>query len=155
NLAGFPTTYSTTTYTESSPIIADIDGDGLRDILIGSEEKTIWAWNRNGTVLAGFPLTTSDAMRGAPTATDLDKDGKTDLIASGWDKTTYVWKFNTTWNAANAPWPRFHANLHNNGRLNFYVPTPVLEAKFAFTVADNRINLEWFVPEEAGGPFTV
>jgi hypothetical protein len=28
NLAGFPTTYSTTTYTESSPIIADIDGDG-------------------------------------------------------------------------------------------------------------------------------
>jgi hypothetical protein len=28
NLAGFPTTYSTVTYTESSPIIADIDGDG-------------------------------------------------------------------------------------------------------------------------------
>jgi hypothetical protein len=155
NLAGFPTTYSTTTYTESSPIIADIDGDGLRDILIGSEEKAIWAWNRNGTVLAGFPLTTSDAMRGVPQVCDLDKDGKVDLVAAGWDKTVYVWKFNTTWNAANAPWPRFHANLHNNGRLNFTVPTPVLGTKFDYRVASDRINLEWFVPAEAGSRFTV
>jgi hypothetical protein len=128
---------------------------GLRDILIGSEEKTIWAWNRNGTVLAGFPLTTSDAMRGVPQATDLDKDGKVDLVAAGWDKSVYVWKFNTTWNAANAPWPRFHANLHNNGRIGFSVPTPVMGTKFAFTVADDRINLEWFVPVEAGGRFSV
>jgi hypothetical protein len=155
NLAGFPTTYSTTTYTESSPIIADIDGDGLRDILIGSEEKAIWAWNRNGTVLAGFPLTTSDAMRSVPTVTDIDGDGKVDLVASGWDKNVYVWRFNTTWNAANAPWPRFHANLHNNGRLGFVVPTPVLGTKFVFTVAEDRINLEWYVPAEAGREFTV
>jgi len=155
NLAGFPTTYSTTTYTESSPVIADIDGDGLRDILIGSEEKTIWAWNRNGTVLAGFPLTTSDAMRSVPTVTDIDKDGKVDLVASGWDKNVYVWDFNSTWNAANAPWPRFHANLHNNGRLNFVVPTPVLGTTFMFTVANDRIHLEWDVPPEAGREFEV
>jgi hypothetical protein len=155
NLTGFPTTYSTTTYTESSPIIADIDNDGLRDILIGSEEKAIWAWNRNGTVIAGFPLTTNDAMRGVPTICDLDKDGKVELVAAGWDKSVYVWDFNFTWNAANAPWPRFHANLHNNGRLNYTVPTPVLGTKFNYTVADERIHLEWFVPVEAGTKFTV
>jgi hypothetical protein len=155
NLTGFPTTYSTTTYTESSPIIADIDNDGLRDILIGSEEKAIWAWNRNGTVIAGFPLTTNDAMRGVPMACDLDKNGKVNLVAAGWDKSVYVWDFNSNWNAANAPWPRFHANLHNNGRLNYIVPTPVLGTKFAYTVADDRVNLEWFVPVEAGTKFSV
>jgi hypothetical protein len=155
NLTGFPQTYSISTYTESSPIIADIDGDGLRDILIGSEEKAIWAWNRNGAVIAGFPLTTNDAMRGVPMLCDLDKNGKVNLVAAGWDKSVYVWDFNSTWNAANAPWPRFHANTHNNGRLNYTVPTPVLGTKFNYTVADERIHLEWFVPAEAGSEFTI
>jgi hypothetical protein len=155
DLPGFPTTYAASTYTESSPIIADIDGDGLRDVLIGSELKTIWAWNRNGVVIAGFPLATDDAMRGVPTLTDVDQDGGVDLVAAGWDKNVYVWDFMGTWNAANAPWPRFHANLHNNGRLGFVVPTPVQGARFSFTVAEKGIDLEWYVPAEAGRVFDV
>jgi hypothetical protein len=155
DLAGFPTTYAASTYTESSPIIADIDGDGLRDVLIGSEEKNIWAWNRNGVALAGFPLTTDDAMRSVPTAADVDQDGDVDLVAAGWDKGVYVWDFTGTWNATNAPWPRFHANLHNNGRLGYTVPTPVEGARFAFTVGEERIDLEWYVPVEAGRVFDV
>jgi hypothetical protein len=94
-------------------------------------------------------------MRGVPMACDLDKNGKVNLVAAGWDKSVYVWDFNSNWNAANAPWPRFHANLHNNGRLNYIVPTPVLGTKFAYTVADDRVNLEWFVPVEAGTKFSV
>ena len=155
NLAGFPTTYSASTYTESSPVIADIDGDGLRDILIGCEENKIWAWNRNAVLLPGFPLTTGDAMRSVPTITDIDADGKVDVIAAGWDKSVYVWDFNGTWNAANAPWPRFHANLHNNGRLGFVVPTPVTGAQFTFAMDEAAIHLDWMVPSEAGRLFTV
>ena len=33
------------------------------------------------------------------------------------------------------------------------MPTPVLGTKFIFTVADDRISLEWSVPVEAGIPF--
>jgi hypothetical protein len=155
-LPGFPVFYNTTgQWTESSPIIADFDGDGSPDILIGDETHYLHAFNLSGQPLAGFPLLTDDAMRGVPTAADVDGDGKVDLVASGWDKNVYVWDFNSTWNAANAPWPRFHANLHNNGRLGFTVPTPVLGTKFMFTVADDRINLEWDVPAEAGRQFTV
>ncbi len=155
DMAGFPVTYSTTTYTESSPVIADIDGDGLRDVLVGSEEKYIWAWNRNGIPLAGFPLSTGDAMRGVPTVTDVDQDGSVDLVAAGWDKMVHVWDFAGTWNPANAPWPRFHANLHNNGRLNFVVPTPVGGVSFSFARVSRGVELQWIVPEEAGGTFTV
>jgi hypothetical protein len=59
------------------------------------------------------------------------------------------------WNSANAPWPRFHANLHNNGRLGFVVPTPVLGARFMFTAGAEGIELEWNVPAEAGRLFDV
>jgi hypothetical protein len=155
DLAGFPATYSTITYTESSPVVADIDGDGLRDIALGGEDKYIWGWNRNGAVLAGFPLSTGDAMRGVPTITDLDQDGSVDLVAAGWDKTVYVWDFVGTWNEANAPWPRFHANLHNNGRVGYTVPTPVGGVSFSYARVERGLELQWIVPEAAGGEFTV
>jgi hypothetical protein len=155
-LAGFPVNYNTTgQLTESSPIIADIDGDGSPDIVIGDESHYIRAFNVSGQPLAGFPLFTDDSMRGVPQAADVDGDGKVDLVAASWDKNVYVWDFPSTWNAANAPWPRFHANLHNNGRVGFVVPTPVLGTKFSFTVAQDRVHLEWFVPAEAGHEFSV
>lgn len=155
-LPGFPVSYNTTgTYTESSPIIADFDGDGTPDILLGDETHYIRAFNILGQPLAGFPLLTDDAMRGVPQAADVDGDGHIDLVASGWDKNVYVWDFNANWSAANARWPRFHANLHNNGRVGFVVPTPVLGTTFMFTIAGERIHLEWHVPATAGRQFTV
>ena len=155
-LPGWPVTYSTTAiYTESSPVIADIDGDGSIDVLLGDESQYIRAWNLSGQLLPGFPLATGDAMRGVPTVTDLDQDGSVDLVAAGWDKTVYVWDFAGTWNPTNAPWPRFHANLHNNGRLNFVVPTPVGGVSFSFARVSRGMELQWIVPENAGGIFTV
>jgi len=150
DVAGFPVTYSNTTYTESSPVIADIDGDGLRDVLLGSEEKHIWAWNRAGGVLAGFPLSTADAMRSVPTVTDLDQDGFVNLVAAGWDKSVYVWDFAGVYNAANAVWPRFHANLHNNGRLNFVVPTPVGGVSFNVARVASGVSLQWIITDAVG-----
>ena len=155
-LPGFPVNYNVTgQWTESSPIVADFDGDGSPDIVIGDETHYIRGFSATGTTLAGFPLYTDDSMRSVPQAADIDGDGKLDLVAASWDKNVYVWKFNTAWNPAKSPWPRFHANLQNNGRIGFTVPTPVLGAKFSFTVAADRINLEWFVPVEAGGRFSV
>jgi len=155
-LPGFPVSYNTTGgYTESSPIIGDLDGDGAPDILIGDETKYIRAFSATGVPVAGFPVLTDDAMRGVPTVADVDNDGRLNLVASGWDKSVYVWDFNSTWNPAAAPWPRFHANLHNNGRIGFVVPTPVLGTKFSYAVIDDRIDLEWFVPAGAGREFSV
>jgi hypothetical protein len=154
-LTGWPVNYSTTTYSESSPIIVDLDGNGVPDIVMGDETQFIDAFNVGGQSIAGFPLATSDAMRGVPTAADVDQDGSVDLVAAGWDKNVYAWDFTATWNPATAPWPRFHANLHNNGRMGFVVPTPVRGVSFLFTRQAQGIELVWDVPMEAGSEFTV
>jgi hypothetical protein len=155
-LPGWPVTYSTTAiYSESSPVIADVDGDGSPDIVLGDESQFIRAWNVSGQMLAGFPLATGDALRSVPTVTDVDLDGSVDLVAAGWDKSVYVWDFTGTWNAANAPWPRFHGNLHNNGVLGYEVPTPVGGVSFSFARVARGVELQWIVPEMAGGVFQV
>ena len=154
-LTGWPKQYSSTTYTESSPIITDVDGDGNPDIVIGSESQFIMGWSATGQPLAGFPLKTDDAMRGVPQFADVDRDGDTDLIAAGWDKRIYVWDFSGVWNAAKAPWPRFHANTHNNGRIDFLVPTPVSGATFRYTALAKGLELVWTIPQNARGLFTV
>ncbi|MDH5268447.1 MAG: C25 family cysteine peptidase [Candidatus Krumholzibacteria bacterium] len=153
---GFPVNYSTLTYTESSPVIADVDGDGLLDVVIGSEEQSIWGWDRNGVVLDGFPLKTQDSMRGVPQLADVDLDGDTDLVAAGWDKNVYVWDFSGSWDDNAAPWPRFHANVHNNGRTGFTLPTPVGGASFRYAALGGGMELVWTVPLSAsGGLFNV
>lgn len=153
-LTGWPQSFGAT-YTESSPVIADMDGNGILDIVLGNETQSIRGWNASGVAIAGFPLTTEDAMRGVPTITDVDMNGTVDLVGAGWDRNVYIWDFSGTWNAANAPWPRFHANLHNNGRIGYVVPTPVESASFAYTVMDGGFELVWQVPLSAGTEFTV
>jgi hypothetical protein len=152
--AGFPVTFAST-YTESSPVIADISGDGLLDIIIGNETKSIWGFDRNGNVLDGFPLGTGDAMRAVPQVIDVDLDGDVDLVAAGWDKSLWVWDFAGSWNPANAPWPRFHANLHNNGLIGYEVPTPVLSASFSYAAGARGVELAWGIPPAVSGPFQI
>jgi hypothetical protein len=117
--------YSNTTYTESSPIVADVSGDGNPDILLGDEERYINGWDAGGNLLDGFPLATQDAVRGVPVATDLDGDGDIEVIVAGYDRTVYTWDFNQPFSEAASPWAEFHANSHRNGFFGYEVPTGI------------------------------
>jgi hypothetical protein len=127
DLPGWPVDYSTTTNSSSSPIVADISGDGAPDIILGDESKFINAWDVAGNLLDGFPLATQDAIRGTPAATDLDGDGDVEIIAAGYDRKVYVWDVDQPYDPDASPWPQFYANSHNNGRSGFYVATDVAD----------------------------
>jgi len=152
---GFPVVYTASGYTESSPVIADIDYDGFADILLGDESRYVNAWNRNGQPLAGFPLAIGDAVRATPVIADFDKDGNVDVIAVGWDKSVYVWDFPRMFDPLNAPWSKYHGNLYNDGNIATPLPTPVRDATFLFSALDGGFELAWQVPSAGESRFAV
>jgi hypothetical protein len=111
----------TFTDTESSPIVADFDGDGHSDIAFGGQDGVLRGWRRDGTELQGFPLSVGDFIRATPTAADVDGDGGLDLVFAGWDGTLYVWDFPVPFNAALAQWPSYLHDAQRTARYGFTV----------------------------------
>ncbi len=102
---------------ESSPIVADFSGDGIPDIVFGTEGGLLLGWDKNGNDLAGFPLVVNDFVRSTPYADDVDGDGDIDLVFSSWNRNAYVWDFPAAWNATAAQWPTV---MHDNQRSGYY-----------------------------------
>jgi hypothetical protein len=98
-LDGFP--FSTTQNIESSPAIGDINGDGSPDIVFGtgdfnencgqkSDGKKVYAIDRFGKLLPGWPVTTNANMINSPALGDLDNDGTPEVVIHTND-TLYAW----------------------------------------------------------------
>ncbi len=72
----------------SGPVVADLSGDGNRDIIFATQTK-IYALSRSGAVLDGFPVSTigsealspnANRITGSIAVADLDGDGKPEII---------------------------------------------------------------------------
>ncbi len=106
DLAGWP---QKTTYPGfSSPALADLDGDGDMEIIIGSGDpfkKTsddidgvgqVYAWHHNGSLVSGWPVSPKNVRNqdanifSSPTVADVDGDGGLEvLFTTIWDINIY------------------------------------------------------------------
>jgi len=102
---------------ESSPVVADINGDGFNDIVCGGEDSQLTALSgADGSVLPGFPIQLGGEVRGTPALADVDKDGKTEIVLAGWDKNIYVWDYDFPFSPGKTPpWPQFHHDARRTG----------------------------------------
>ena len=85
NLPGWPQTVPQ--YSESAPAIGDIDGDGQMEIVLGSGDVPnggvpgeIYAFEFDGSVLPGFPITTGYGADTPVTIYDIDMNGEKDIL---------------------------------------------------------------------------
>jgi hypothetical protein len=94
----------------SSPAIADLNGDGSLEIVIGAgstamvNDQTkggVIVLNANGTVKANWPKLSADenaptgnpdTVYATPALGDLTGDGQLEIVATGFDKRIYVWR---------------------------------------------------------------
>ncbi len=71
--------------TQSAPSFGDIDGDGEGELvvttLLGTSQGSIYAWHKDGTLVAGFPVVHGYSTR-TPVLADIDNDGAMEIIVN-------------------------------------------------------------------------
>ncbi|MBT5581724.1 MAG: hypothetical protein HOH36_13695 [Acidimicrobiaceae bacterium] len=67
----------------ATPAIGDIDGDGKLDVVFASWDFQIWAVDRFGEPLSGFPVNNDDSVWSSPALFDLDSDGDMEIFIGG------------------------------------------------------------------------
>ncbi len=156
---GWPRTVGSNN-SESSPIVADISGDGVPDVLFGNESGFIYGWDWHGIDLPGFPITIGDFVRSTPYVDDVDGDGHVNLVLAGWDKNVYVWDFPATWYPSAAQWPTLKHDVQRSGQYGFKVDVtppapPTTLTSPSHTVStwsfDNTVTVAWTGASDASG----
>ncbi len=54
----------------AAPVLVDLDGDGFNDIVIGSNDMKLYAWNYRGENLFNFPVNVGSGIRAPVAVTD-------------------------------------------------------------------------------------
>lgn len=112
-LTGFPVTLASSV--EASPVLADLDGDGILELVLGTSGGELYALRGDGAVVDGYPLVTApppemedysgsaaylegavdpdggDGFIAAPAVADLDGDGQPELVAATMAGAIYAW----------------------------------------------------------------
>ncbi|MGZ4794519.1 MAG: FG-GAP repeat domain-containing protein [Acidimicrobiia bacterium] len=103
NLAGFPRHLSDQVVW-SSPSVVDLNRDGHLDIVVGTGLNwagighQLFAIDRFGNALPGWPVSMTDATMASPAIADLDGDGRWDVAEQTADgRITYVGSDGATW----------------------------------------------------------
>lgn len=98
------------------PILADVDGDSVIDIIFNDKDK-IYALHNDGTDVKGFPLNMAGESIGSVSVSDFDDDGYNEIIAGDRKSYIYVWK--TTGKSSAIEWGRARHNTEFTGE---YIP---------------------------------
>jgi hypothetical protein len=128
-------TYSAGRITMGSPRLADITGNGMKEVVIGMmgpmgnpySSGWVGALDVSGNMLPGFPIIISSPIVGAVAIGDLDNDGTMEIVATSWN---FLW----VWNHDGTLYPGFPkptgvasgvapalADLDGDGKLDIIV----------------------------------
>jgi len=161
-VSNFPVTIShpggTTDLIDSSPILGDVDGDGFPDIVIGTKNKQVLAYNKDGKIVDGFPLSLGGAVTSSPILMNLDKDVDPELLVASDDGFIYAWDLPGEYKEENFPWVMYG---YDAGHTNYFpkdtLPVPpvagnLLPANMAFNYpnpAKIQTKIRYFLKEDA------
>ena len=76
---------------DGGPALGDLDGDGVLEVVCGSDDGGIWAWHMNGTLVSGFPVSSGTQSLSGPVALgDLDGQPGVEIVAANRDGHLHV-----------------------------------------------------------------
>ena len=80
--------YETTGSIDSSPAIADLDGEGDMEIIVGSNDGKLYIFNSTGQV--DWSYQTGGAVYSSPAIADINNDGNLEIIVGSEDGKIYA-----------------------------------------------------------------
>ncbi|MCB9562315.1 MAG: VCBS repeat-containing protein [Kofleriaceae bacterium] len=100
-----------------NPAVADLDGDGLPEVINGSGGYYVHAWNYRGEEPAGWPKFTGGWIISSPAVGDVDGDGQLDVVVATRAGTLWAWR--TTGSVdGKVHWASFHHDDRNTGNVD-------------------------------------
>jgi len=64
----------------SSPTVADIDGNGDFEVIVGTWSHFVYVWNTDGTIYPGWPFNNADTIWSSPAVADFNRDGNLEIV---------------------------------------------------------------------------
>ncbi len=74
------------------PVVGDINRDNKLEVVVLSGDGKIYAWDIEGNILSGFPVSVGDIKSG-PALGDIDADGYLEIVFGG-DNKVYAYNYN-------------------------------------------------------------
>ncbi len=96
-----------------SPSLGDMDLDGQYEIIagttagpVGPEPYEIYVWKLDGTVLSGFPVSTSGVVKSTPAIADIDNDDFLEIVVAAYHTSNLDYLYCLDWQGNHEPgWP--------------------------------------------------
>ncbi len=160
-VSNFPVTLSlpggSTDLIASSPVLGDADGDGHPDIIVGTQDGRIVAYNKDGSMANGFPLTVGGPVTSSAILVNLDEDTDVELLVACDDGFIYAWDLPGS--DTSVLWPMYgygagHANYFPTENLPAIpaIAGDLLPQKTAFNYpnpAEGETVIRYFLKEDA------
>jgi hypothetical protein len=106
----------------SSPVLADLDYNGITELIFGTEYGVLNALDcQNGKNISGFPIHTgNELIQGqSPAIMDVDKDGDLDILFTGHDGVLNIWDAPGKYPEGSVVcWHQPFANVRHTGELD-------------------------------------
>ncbi|NIO07977.1 MAG: hypothetical protein GTO40_08235 [Deltaproteobacteria bacterium] len=109
-----------------NPAIADIDGDGLPEIIAGSGGYLVRAMDHLAQEPVGWPKFTGHWLAASPAVGDTDGDGLLEVVICSREGKLFVWDTPGPVRVGNRPsvqWQTFHHDQWNTGNFNLPLVT--------------------------------
>ena len=94
-----------------APGVADVDGDGVPEVISGNGNGGLHAFHADGTEAVGWPKTVGRWLLASPAAGDFNGDGRTDVAVA--TRQGFVYVFTTNGLASAIDWSSLRGNPAN------------------------------------------